>query len=65
MGMTEPGSHNEGFGTHFDESRQRLVINSKLQCININDLMFLRFGVIHIYELLRDLRHSDSHASKI
>ncbi|CAI4731129.1 AQG_2a_G0044050.mRNA.1.CDS.1 [Saccharomyces cerevisiae] len=42
MGMTEPGSHNEGFGTHFDESRQRLVINSKLQCININDLMVNR-----------------------
>ncbi|QHS76460.1 uncharacterized protein SPAR_O04880 [Saccharomyces paradoxus] len=39
MGMTDPDSHNEGFGTHFDESRQRLVINNKLQCISINDLM--------------------------
>ncbi|CAI6569204.1 ADM_HP2_G0040010.mRNA.1.CDS.1 [Saccharomyces cerevisiae] len=42
-GWTEPGSHNGGItGTHFDESRQRLVINSKLQSININDLMVNR-----------------------
>ncbi|EJS41515.1 YPL278C [Saccharomyces arboricola H-6] len=39
MGMFEPGSHNGGFGTHFDESRQRLVINNELQCIKISNLM--------------------------
>ncbi|CAI4052443.1 hypothetical protein SKDZ_16G0020 [Saccharomyces kudriavzevii ZP591] len=39
MGMTDPGSHDGGFGTHFDESRQRLVIDSDLQCISVNNLL--------------------------
>ncbi|CAI4064280.1 hypothetical protein SUVZ_08G0010 [Saccharomyces uvarum] len=39
MGMTDPGSHDGGFGTHFDESRQRLVINNELQCISVSNLL--------------------------
>ena len=39
MGMANPGSQNGGFGTHFDESRHRLVINNELQCISVNSLL--------------------------
>ena len=39
MGMTNPASHDVGFGTHFDESRQRLVINNELQCISVSKLL--------------------------
>ncbi|SCU77242.1 LAME_0A00254g1_1 [Lachancea meyersii CBS 8951] len=39
MGMTQPGTTNAGAGTHYDANRQRLVINSDLKCLSLNDLM--------------------------
>ncbi|CCH59344.1 hypothetical protein TBLA_0B05110 [Henningerozyma blattae CBS 6284] len=34
-----PSPNQKRFGTHFDEELQRQVIDSELQCVNINDLL--------------------------
>lgn len=39
MGMTVPGSPNAGTGTHYDADRQRLVIDSALRCLSLNELL--------------------------
>ncbi|CUS24595.1 LAQU0S17e02608g1_1 [Lachancea quebecensis] len=39
MGMTVPGSSHAGMGTYYDARRQRLMIDSDLKCLSLNDLL--------------------------
>ncbi|SCU86260.1 LADA_0D13410g1_1 [Lachancea dasiensis] len=40
MGMEVPSSNRPKKGTHFDEARQRLVIDKDLQCVSVEDILY-------------------------